>query len=234
MALFGSLGKFLGKGLKGVSKVAGIIPGVGSLAGGAMGGLGELLEKGSKTNLKGLLGSSAGGVLGGLLGGIGGGAAGGGGTLGKLGSLLGLGLGGAQVYGDYKQSKKDSKYARALADEALENYRQARTMAQDNWAAKSPLRAAFNFGAFQMADPTNPFSRGSMFSQFAPMMQQQPQATDHVPGQLGGLLGFNPGMGGRTPGTPTMRSRSVKGGMVNEAQDRGRDRMDTDEKMRAF
>ncbi len=241
MAFLGSFGKLLGKGLKGVSKVAGVIPGVGTLAGGAMGGLGELLEKGSKTNLGGFLGSAGGGALSGTLSGLlglGGGGEGGGGikgflsnaiggltgggeggsTVGSLGKLLGLGLGGAQVYGDYKQSKKDSKYARALADEALESYRSARTMAQDRWASQSPLRDAFNFGAFNMSDSTNPFSR-DLFSSFAPQAVQQ---TDTAPGYLGALMGTN--TGGRGIGAPTNRAASVKSGRNAQAQDRGRDR----------
>ena len=81
MALFGSLGKWLGKGLKGVSKVASLIPGVGTIAGAAMGGLGELMESGTKTKLGGFLKSTAGGALGGY----GGLAKLGGAALGKIG-----------------------------------------------------------------------------------------------------------------------------------------------------
>jgi hypothetical protein len=264
MALFGSLGKFLGKGLKGVSKAAGIIPGLGPLAGGALGGLGEIMEKGRKVNLKGFAGSTAGGALSGLLGGIGGKVLGGGGggggiggflknALGGLGDgklfggggeggggglakLLGLGLGGAQMYGDYKQSKKDSKYSRQLAEEALGSYRQASQMAQDRWAEQSPLREAFNFGAFNMSDPTNPFSR-NIFGGMGPQAPGQGPATmrtDTEPGQMApnGLMAMVQN-GGRTPGSPTMRSASVKSGRNAQAQDRGRDRMrdDQDERM---
>jgi hypothetical protein len=263
MAFLGSFGKFLGKGLKGVSKAAGFIPGIGNVAGGVMGGLGELLEKGSKTKLGGLIGSTAGGLsgaLGGLLG-LGGGAAGGGGKLGTLAKMLGVGAAGASLYGGYKQSKKDSKYARALADEALENYRGARQMAQDRWASQSPLRDAFNFGAFNMADPTNPFSRGNMFQQPQPTIGTAGNLHRTDPGnQLGGLLGFTGGTGigtegnlrrtdpgtqlggllslrqggGRAPGEPTLRSRSVKGANVSGSQDRGRDREDDDEERKRF
>lgn len=284
MAFLGSFGKWMGKGLKGVSKAAGIIPGIGTLAGAGLGGLGELMEKGSKTNLGGFLRSSAAGGLsgaaGGLLGklGLGGGdgiggflkkagsslLGGDGGGLGSLAKLLGIGLGGAATYGQYKQSKSDSKMARQLAQESLDNYRMARQQAQERWAAGSPLRDAFRFGAFQMADPTNPFSRGQMFQQFAPPAPGQ----QIIPG-IGGNLGVtdtDPGrdmpinpiapnsgtiipglgiiqptdmypgrdlpMGGRGIGDPTMRAASVKGPMVSQSQDRGRDRSDADERRR--
>jgi len=202
MSFFGKIGGFL----KGAGKVAGLIPGVGGIAGGLAGKLGSLLQ-----------------------GGGGGGEGGGGGLSGMLKLLMG-GAGAATAYGDYKQSKKDSKYARALADESLANYRQARQHAQDRWAEQSPLRDAFNYGAFNVSDPTNPFSRGQQtFSQFAPQQGAPPfdpsstQNTIGTGGAPNGLMSMLQ-RGGRTPGRPTMRSASVKSGRNNQDQDRGRDR----------
>jgi hypothetical protein len=223
--------------------------GIGPLSG-ALGGVGGAL-KGAASSvggaLKGQLGS-----LGKQVGmealGMGGGEGGGGGISGFLGGDLGKllmgGLTGASTYGNYKQSKKDSKQARQIAEQAMQQYQMAGDHAANRWQSMSPLRNAFMQGAFNMADPTNPFSRGQMFQQMAPgglplgqkpdIKVGTPTATDPPGGDQpftprGMLMGQ---MGGRALGQPQMRAASVKAPYVARAQDRGRDRMDEDMEMR--
>jgi len=163
-AAAGATGGQLG-GLMGIGKAAGgaaasAAGAGGAAASGAAGTVGTVASGVSKAGKVGNAWNTIKGVAGGLDGKEGFGV----GDAIKIGGAI---VGGKEIASNAKQSKKDSKYARALADEALANYREARTFAQDRWKEQSPLRDAFNYGAFKMSDSTNPFSR-DLFSQFGP------------------------------------------------------------------
>lgn len=226
MAFLGSFGEFLGGGLKGLSRVAGAIPGVGTAIGTGMGGLGELLQKGSKTNLGGFLGSSAGGALSGLIGagagklssllGLGGGGGGIGGALGGflgsggggLGKLLGLGGGvltAKMLKDQYEEAQADKKMARQLAGESLESYRNAVSGAQDRYNMNSPLRDAFRMGALSFSDPSNPFSR-DLFATQRGQLQMETNQQKRDGKQQGGRKA-------KPRQEPTNRQSTTKGGL---------------------
>jgi len=236
MALFGSLGKWLGKGLKGASKVAGFIPGVGTAIGAGMGGLGEFMESGTKTNFGDFLKSTAGGAMGGLAGGAVKGAGLLGGlknfaTGGGLGALMKGGaavLGGKALWDANKQMGKDQQQARDFANQSAGLFGKMQQGAEDRYGLNSPLRNAFRFGVLNAQDPTNPFGRGDMFAKFQSQLQQetgnqQTQARSAVPREQGGLGKM---LGGRKPGAPVSRTASSKGVRDDRRDDRGRDSRD--------
>ena len=212
MALFGSLGKWLGKGLGGLSKVSSAIPGVGAALGGAMGGIGQLFEKGDRVNFGDIAGGTAGGMLSGaagsnsgIMGKLFGG--GGGGGLGNILGLAGAGIGAHSIYQGNKQQNADRKQARQLAQESLSGFRDMRQGAENRYGLNSPMRDAFRSGIMNAQDPTNPFARSGMFDQFASRLQQE---SAPVQAQQQGLAGRI--MGGRKLGQPTNRTASVKPG----------------------
>ena len=234
MALFGSLGKWLGKGLKGVSKVAGFIPGVGTIAGAAMGGLGELMEKGSKTNFGNFLKSTAGGAMGGFMGGAVKGAgflgtaknliAGGG--LGKILGGAGLAAGAGAVAKGAKSMKKDQKKARELAGMSEGLYGQMAQGATDRYAENDAMRQAFRHGVMNGADPSNPFARKGAFDQFQSLATQDIAAADPARTAQPRNATLGSMMGGRKIGDPVNRGASRKGVPNNQKMDRGYDERD--------
>ena len=178
------------------------------LAGGGGGGIGSIFEK--------LKGGKAGGALksgAGLLA-----------SKGGAGGLLKTGLGlltGYQGYKGAQQAGRDQATAREHANSASELQLQAARVAQDRYNMNSPLRDAFRLGAFNMADPTNPFARENIFSQFQNRLQQEsapapppllakPQS--NAP-EAQGMRGRIEGGRKATPGSaPVQRGASVKGG----------------------
>lgn len=161
MAFLGSFGKLLGKGLKGASQLAGLVPGVGTVVGAGMGGLGELFEKGSKTNLGGFMGSAGKGAIGGALSGLGGIGGMGGGSGNILQQALGfakgnpeLVLGGLDAVLGARKGAESDKY-RQQAIKQMQGQDKTRadllSRALGMQSSNPDLSAMF-------ADPSNPFA----------------------------------------------------------------------------
>lgn len=124
MKLFKKIGGVLKKG----AGLLGMVPGVGTVGGGILGGLGGLMEGGG---LRGMAQGAAGGASGGLLGGLNFG--GGGNILSRIGGavkdaysvggkpdlqrMIGTGGAIADIMGRRKQRKSTERYSNAMIDE---------------------------------------------------------------------------------------------------------------------
>jgi len=133
----------IGKLASAAAPVAGLIPGVGSLAGAALGAGGQLLQ--GNTNFGDIARGALGGATGGMGGGIGGIAQA---ALPALGGLFGGG-----------QADADSAQSRFLTEQAVQIANENARARQAEFQAGSPLRDAFRTGALSFGDPTNPFNQ---------------------------------------------------------------------------
>ncbi len=183
----------LGKGLHGLGSLSAFVPGIGTLTGAGLGGLGAAFQgKGVGGILGGAATAGLGGLAGGALGGRGiGGALGGLGNFAKNNPLL-LGAGLSAVTGARRQGKADS-----LQEDALRHAR-ARQAEQDKFRqgvvgqlSNISFQAPDLSGVF--ADPSNPFSR--------PLARPETSSVATSPAPSTGRLGdqaFGAGGDGRT------------------------------------
>lgn len=189
---------WLSKAIRGVGKLAkkaapvlGMIPGVGTLAGGVIGGLGGLASGG----LKGALQGAAGGVSGGLLSKVGSafgsGQQGAGGQdqgwLSRIGGFLGdnsdLIMGGVNAYQNAQdQTRRDELMNEAMGwardDRARNQALYGRIQGLDPSAGRPDLTQTF-------ADPSNPFYRAPSRPQIASLTQPERRPATQPPPTLG-------------------------------------------------